>query len=100
MTMTTATFKREPLSEEEKKEILSTPTKFFSMDERMEILEQGIDAYDAGDRKKALAILIQVPLKPGIANAIKSVYGVKYLVDGGFDLSEAIEEYGKDWLDE
>ncbi len=97
--MASTAFKREPLSEEKKKEILSTPRKFFSSDERMEILGHGLDAYEAGDRKKALEIAKQVPIQPGVANAFKQVYGVKYLVDAGFDLSEAIEKYGEEWLD-
>ncbi len=99
-TMTTANYNREPLSEEEKRSVISAPKKYFSIDECMEILGQGLNAYESGDKKKALEIGMQVPLEPGVANAVKSVYGVRYLVDSGFDLSKVLEEYGEGWLDE
>jgi hypothetical protein len=38
------------------------------------------------------------PLPPYLAEFAKSHFGVDFLIEGGFNLSEAEEEFGKDWL--
>ena len=42
---------------------------------------------------------MQVPLAPHLAMAAKEVFGVDYVRNSGFNLYEAEEKYGKDWLE-
>ena len=39
-----------------------------------------------------------VPMPPYLAKIMKEKVSVDYLIDGGWNLSEANEEFGSDWL--
>lgn len=45
-------------------------------------------------------LLIELPLFPDVANAMKKKYGMQYLIERQFNLSRAVEEFGEDWLKE
>ena len=43
-------------------------------------------------------IVIQIPLHPGVADDIKRFNGIQWLIDGGFNLTDAVAKFGKEWL--
>jgi hypothetical protein len=53
---------------------------------------------DEGKRDEASKLIRSVPLKPEIAKSAKEVYGSSFLIEGGYNLLEANETYGEDWL--
>ena len=59
-----------------------------------------LEAIKAGEYTKASELVrdYQIPVAPHIAMAIKNVRGAQHLIDKGYNLSEAEEKYGKDWL--
>ena len=42
----------------------------------------------------------KLPLAPGLAEIAKDMYGKEYLIENGYDLSEANAEFGDGWLDQ
>jgi hypothetical protein len=63
-----------------------------------EILDKVQEADAKGDYDESYRLLRQLPIAPWLAKAGKEVWGKEFLLEGGFDLSEAEAAYGKDWL--
>ncbi len=72
----------------------------LSEDEVSDIIQQANAAWKAGDRKRYRELGKQLPIPPLLADNFKRNFGLAVLLDGGFDLSEAVEEFGEEWLDE
>ncbi len=72
----------------------------FTEAEEDYIMDQARAAWKAGDRKKYRELGKLLPIPPSLADNFKRNFGLAVLVDGGFDLSEAVEEFGEEWLDE
>jgi hypothetical protein len=70
----------------------------------MTLKEKALTAYqatllfDKGEDEEARKLLRSVPLKPEIAKIFKDVYGTDFLIKGSFNLLEANEAYGRNWL--
>lgn len=67
-------------------------------DERWDIVQAYHKALDDGEDEKAHALIVRIPLPAGLADAFKRSYGAQYLLESGYDLTEAVEEYGEGWL--
>jgi hypothetical protein len=52
----------------------------------------------AGNIKECALILKQLPLAPYLAEFAKKRLGPDFLIEGGFNLSEAEAEFGPGWL--
>jgi hypothetical protein len=63
-----------------------------------EILDKADEARDKGDFEGQYRLLKQIPISPWLAKAGKEVWGKEFLLEGDYNLSEAEEAYGKDWL--
>jgi hypothetical protein len=70
----------------------------MSIDEKLDLCLKSIELEESGKIEEAETVLRQIPLPPHLAKAVKNIYGTDLLIDGGYDLSEAEEEYGKNWL--
>ncbi len=70
----------------------------MTTEEYRQIAAEAGAAWDAGDREKFLEISKKVPVPPEVAMAFKEGFGADFMINSGFDLSEAEKEYGKDWL--
>ncbi len=57
-------------------------------------------AQGKGDRDLAHRIAVLLPLHPCIADRMKKEYGITKLKAMGYDLSEAIERFGEEWLND
>ena len=53
---------------------------------------------DAGDREGYSCLTRSIPMPPNLAKVMKEKVGVDFLINGGWNLSEAEAEFGSDWL--
>ncbi len=68
--------------------------------EKDHIRELAQKARDAGDEEKEHELLSQIPIVPVFAKHLKEIFGIKELQEMGLNLSEAVEAYGEEWLNE
>jgi hypothetical protein len=66
--------------------------------ERLAIGMKSIALEEAGQIEEASRVLRQIPLPAYLAKFAKEKIGVDFLIQQGFNLSEADAEYGPGWL--
>ena len=52
----------------------------------------------AGDTEGSTRLLRSIPMPPYLAKVMKEKVGADFLINGGWNLSEAEAEFGQDWL--
>jgi hypothetical protein len=67
-------------------------------EEKCEIMYQAALLFNKGKDKEATLLVKSVPLEPELAKIFKEVYGSNFLLECSFNLLEADEAYGKNWL--
>jgi hypothetical protein len=70
----------------------------MTLHEKLAIIVQSGELEDQGKPEEAMRLNKQVPLPPWLAKTLKEKVGVDYLRESGWNLSEAEEAYGQDWL--
>ena len=70
----------------------------MTLDEKLAISCKAAELRKAGDKEGASRLIRTAPMPPYIAKVMKEKVGVDFLIDGGWNLSEAEEEFGHDWL--
>jgi hypothetical protein len=70
----------------------------MSLEEKLKIGVQAVELRKQGKHEEAETLMKTIPVAPYLAKAAKETFGVDFLRQGGWDLSEANEEYGSDWL--
>jgi hypothetical protein len=70
----------------------------MTLDEKLAISNKALDLLDAGDREGYDRLMRTVPMPPYLAKVAKEKIGVDFLIDGGWNLSEAEAEFGQNWL--
>jgi hypothetical protein len=70
----------------------------LTREQEIEIIQKSLEADERGDHDESVRLIQQMPLAPHLARAAKKIWGKEYLLQSGFDLSEAEAAYGKDWL--
>ena len=70
----------------------------MSLDEKLDISLKAFELLDAGDREGYSRLMRTAPMPPYLAKVMKEKMGVDYLINGGWNLSEAEAEFGSDWL--
>ena len=70
----------------------------MTLDEKLAISNRAIELKKAGDRKGYERLMKTIPLPSYHAKFIKEKFGPEYLLNGGWNLSEAEAEFGQDWL--
>ena len=76
-----------------------TQAQTMTLEERFAIAEKSRALKNAGKVDEGVMYMIQhYPMPPYFAKFAKSHFGVDFLVEGGFNLSEAEAEFGQDWL--
>ena len=71
----------------------------MTLDEKLTIACQAAALSEAGDKEGARRLLRTAPLPPYIAKVIKEKVGSDYLLNSGWNLSEAEAKFGHNWLD-
>ncbi|GHT67649.1 hypothetical protein AGMMS50239_31210 [Bacteroidia bacterium] len=72
--------------------------KEMTLEEKFAIGMKSFELEDAGLLEEADRVWKQIPLAPYLAKFCKEKIGVEFLIEQGYNLSEAEAEYGKDWL--
>jgi len=70
----------------------------MTLDEKLSISNRALDLLDAGDREGYMRLMKTAPMPPYLARVLKDKMGSDFLVKGGWNLSEAEGEFGRDWL--
>jgi hypothetical protein len=70
----------------------------MTLQEKLAIGVKVAELRAAGKKEEALALDKTTPLPPYLAKIAKEKIGVDFLINSGWNLAEAEEKYGKDWL--
>ena len=70
----------------------------MTLDEKLAIGHKAIALKQAGDREGYSRTLRTIPLPPYLAKVLKEKVGADFLIDAGYNLSEAEAEFGQGWL--
>jgi hypothetical protein len=68
--------------------------------DRAAIITASLAAAEAGDEAEEFRLLRLLPMAPHLVLAAKEVYGIEYVKNSGWDLSEAYAELGEGWLEQ
>ena len=72
--------------------------KLMTEREKAAILVKSFELRDAGKEAEAHALLATIPMPPYLAKVTKEKWGADALVQGGWNLSAAEEQFGQGWL--
>ena len=75
-------------------------TSSMSKEETMAIIVKAQELESLGEKEDAPALRIKIPLHPGVADDVKRFNGIQWLIDGGFNLTDAVAAFGEKWLHE
>jgi hypothetical protein len=70
----------------------------MTLDERFATLNRAIELEKSGDLEGYNRLMKSVPMPPYLAKVMKEKVGADYLINGGWNLSEAEAEFGENWL--
>jgi hypothetical protein len=70
----------------------------MTLKEKLAIGMRSIELEKQGKFEEAKRVQKQIPLAPYLAKFAKEKRGVDFLLNEGWNLTEAAEEYGSDWL--
>jgi hypothetical protein len=68
--------------------------------EKAVIMLKSLELREAGDEKGAHALITQIPLPPWLAKTMKEKIGADFLIEAGYNLSDAEAAFGSDWLNQ
>jgi len=72
--------------------------KLMTLDEKLAVACKAAALSQAGDEEGATRLIRTTPLPSYIAIFMKEKMGASFLINGGWNLSEAEAEFGQDWL--
>jgi len=70
----------------------------MSLDERLDISIKATALEEAGEFEEADRLMKTIPMPYYLAKVIKEKEGLDALLNSGWNLSEAEEKFGADWL--
>jgi hypothetical protein len=70
----------------------------MTLDEKLAISCRAATLWQAGDKEGCIHVMKTAPIPPYIAKVIKEKVGADFLINEGWNLSEAEAEFGQDWL--
>jgi hypothetical protein len=62
------------------------------------IMLKSFELRDAGKEAEAHALIATIPLPPYLAKTAKKCFGAGFLIEAGYNLSDAEAAFGQDWL--
>ncbi len=72
----------------------------YTVRESADLAHKWIELKEQGLYEEAEKIKLEIPLLPGLANNLKEEIGIEAMIKMGVNLSEAVKEYGKEWLEQ
>jgi len=70
----------------------------MTIGEKLAISNRAFERLNAGDREGYFRIMKTAPIPSYVAKVMKEKVGADYLIQSGWNLSEAEAEFGPDWL--
>jgi hypothetical protein len=70
----------------------------MTFDEKLAMSNKALALKDAGDNAGYDRIMKSIPMPPYLAKIAKEKIGADFLINNGWNLSEAEAEFGSDWL--
>jgi len=70
----------------------------MTLDEILSHSGKLLELSEAGDEEGMSRLIRSFPMPPYLAKIAKEKIGVDFLINGGWNLSEAEAEFGSDWL--
>ena len=70
----------------------------MTLDEKLATSNKALALWEAGDEEGSSRLTRSIPMPPYLAKIMKEKMGVDYLINGGWNLSEAEAEFGQGWL--
>jgi len=70
----------------------------MTFDETIDTAYKAVKLSQAGDEEGYMRLMKTLPMPPWLAKVMKEKMGVDFLIDGGWNLSDAEAEFGPDWL--
>jgi len=70
----------------------------MTLDEKLAISNKALDLLDNGDKEGYDRLMKTIPLPPYLAKMTKEKIGLDFLLDLGWNLSEAEAVFGSAWL--
>jgi hypothetical protein len=70
----------------------------MTLDEKLAISNKAFTLLEAGDEEGFSRLMKTAPMPPYLAKVMKEKVGLDYLINSGWNLSEAEAEFGSDWL--
>ncbi|GHV77818.1 hypothetical protein AGMMS49942_26390 [Spirochaetia bacterium] len=70
----------------------------MTLQEKLAIRVKSIELKKQGKPEEATRLARSIPMPPWLAEWGKKYMGADFLINGGWDLSEAEEAFGRDWL--
>ena len=72
----------------------------YSVTEAADLGYKWFELKEAGLYEEAEKVGLEIPLLPGLANNMKQEIGIEAMIEMGINLSEAVKEYGHEWLEQ
>jgi len=70
----------------------------MTLDEKLAIGCKAAELRKAGDEEGASRLRRSIPMPPYLAKVMKEKMGADFLINGGWNLSEAEAKFGENWL--
>jgi hypothetical protein len=70
----------------------------MTLDEKLAISNKAFTLLEAGDRDGYMRLMKTVPIPHYLAKVLKEKVGPDYLINEGWNLSEAEAKFGQNWL--
>jgi hypothetical protein len=70
----------------------------MTLKEKFAIGMKSIELEKQGNLEESDRVMKQIPMPPYLAKFAKEKMGVNFLINGGWNLTEAETEYGPGWL--
>jgi len=70
----------------------------MTLDEKLALSDKVATLWQSGDKEGFSRLIRSMPMPPYLAKVMKEKMGADFLINGGWNLSEAEVEFGKDWL--
>ena len=70
----------------------------MTIDEKLAISNRAFSMIEAGNEEEGRRLLRTAPMPSYLAKVMKETMGADFLLKGGYNLSEAEAEFGRNWL--
>lgn len=70
----------------------------YTEEELHEMIMKGGELMGEGKMREAMQAIDDIPISADVAQSLKEDYGINWLIERNMNLSEAVRQYGREWL--